>query len=219
MKKTIVAVFLFFVAINMSFAQEGKYVKVKNKDCLYYSTSNGWKYEWKGKCKNGYLNGEGSLNVYDSDGELDYTYKGGMIMGKENGECKLYEDGILHTIGNYKNGIETGEWKAYYKSGKLHTIGNYKNGIETGEWKAYYENGKLQAEGKYENGEQSGEWRVYYESGKLQAIVSYEKGKENGEGKSFYENGKIQKEIKYKNGIRVGAVKEYDENGNLIGTK
>lgn len=195
MKKTIVAVFLFFVAINMSFAQEGKYVKVKNKDCLYYSTSNGWKYEWKGKCKNGYLNGEGSLNVYDSDGELDYTYKGGMIMGKENGECKLYEDGILHTIGNYKNGIETGEWKAYY------------------------ENGKLQAEGKYENGEQSGEWRVYYESGKLQAIVSYEKGKENGEGKSFYENGKIQKEIKYKNGIRVGAVKEYDENGNLIGTK
>ncbi len=38
---------------------------------------------------------------------------------------------------------QTGEWKIYHQNGQLHKVVNFKNGIQTGESKEFYEGGQL----------------------------------------------------------------------------
>lgn len=137
--------------------------------------------------------------------------------GEQNGLFQLYtEDGVLVDNANFKDGEREGVTEQYYSdTGSLRVVGNYKNGVLEGEFKAYYPNGNLQGEIIYKNGEMNGEFKEYYESGKIRYTGYYNNNLQDGEWKFYLEKGNLQSIINYKDGELNGLKEDYYENGNL----
>ena len=73
----------------------------------------------------------------------------------QSGRCANYNEGILRSIQQYKDGLDHGKWKFYYKNGKLETVANFEMGKRIGKWKYYHENGSLKQVSYYKNGERN----------------------------------------------------------------
>lgn len=69
---------------------------------------------------------------------------------KEEG---YFESGILDYTGNFKNGVEHGEWVYYYQDGTKKFVEFYKNGVEDGIQYEYHPDGQLRSELHYKNGQ------------------------------------------------------------------
>lgn len=81
-----------------------------------------------------------------------YYMKGKGESAQKVKEEVYYENGKLEYSGEYKNGIENGEWRYYYENGNLKAIEVWKNGVENGTWKEYHPDGRLARELIYKNG-------------------------------------------------------------------
>jgi antitoxin component YwqK of YwqJK toxin-antitoxin module len=88
------------------------------------------------------------IRKYDDEGCLVAEWF--EINNKKHGIMKeyfgsYYEDivGKLAYETNFINGIQHGEFKAYWWNGNIHQIYNYVNGKRFGEYKMYNENGNL----------------------------------------------------------------------------
>lgn len=192
---------LFFSIVTL--AQEGKYIKVNNINCKYYTyTSSEDIYStWSGNCKDGYLDGEGTLHVYD--GYTDYIYKGNMIKGQENGKgTSKFE--VLVGIAPLT------EYTGDFKEGKIHGYGtqtdDYGNEY-TGQWQENnmhgqgtykYQNGDVY-DGEFENDYKHGQGTyTWYNGEKFVGEYRYDevytgiKTNKKGEVIETYKNGKRQ---------------------------
>jgi len=89
------------------------------------------------------------LRTGDGDRETDDFY---------TGRCTQYNDGILRSIQQYKDGLDHGQWKYYYENGKTEAVANFEMGKRIGKWKYYYENGSVRQVSYYKNGERDGTW-------------------------------------------------------------
>lgn len=63
-----------------------------------------------------------------------------------------FRNGNLDYVGNFKNGVEHGEWVYYYENGKKKAVEVWKNGKETGIFLEFNEDGSLKLEQHYKNG-------------------------------------------------------------------
>lgn len=117
-------------------------------------------YKQGGKKLEGYIvNGEqcGHFVEYDEYGNKTVEYE--LSDGKWNGTTKLYENGKLATVANYKNDIQDGEIIYFYYNEEnviwSKIFGQYKNDKEEGEWNVYVnENGTfiLKSKSTHKNG-------------------------------------------------------------------
>ena len=165
-----------------------------------------------GHWKDGKQNG--LFQLYTEEGILvdDASFK----EGERDGLTKqFYSDtGKLRVLGNYKNGVLAGEFKAYYPNGNLQGEVTYKNGEMNGEFKEYHENKNIRLSGNYKNSLQEGEWKSYLEDGTLETIVNYKDGELNGLKEDFYKNGNVWTRQEFKNNDLDGVYEVYYENGN-----
>ena len=124
---------------------------------------------------------------------------------------RIYLNDQLISEGKFDSlGREEGEWKYFYQNGLVRTIGNFKQGKKHGTWIFLSEYGKTEQQGKYENGLLSGTWKWYYPSGKLLREENYRKGKLNGSYLELADDslGTILLQGEYLDGLRQGPWKE-----------
>ena len=65
--------------------------------------------------------------------------------------------------GNFKNGLQHGDWVTYYSDGQLLSKGKYIDGHREGVWERYDEYGTIYEIGKYIKGKRNGNWIMRYE--------------------------------------------------------
>jgi len=91
-----------------------------------------------------------------------------------------YDTGELHFRDTRKLSSDGTKWirdglfREYYQNGIIASEGNYKNGLEDGLWTDYHEDGKIAAKGNYLNGNEVGQWYFYDENGELEDEVNYD---------------------------------------------
>lgn len=84
--------------------------------------------------------------------EVIYYLKGKEANAEKVKEEVFYENGKLEYTGEFKNGVENGEWVYYYQNGNIKAREYWKNGVESGTWKEYHPDGKLAREIIYKDG-------------------------------------------------------------------
>ena len=165
-------------------------------------------------------------------------------------------------------GNKTGYWETYYNNGKIHSKGNYINGKREGIWECYWSDDKLWFKGNYINDKREGYWVFYFPNGSLSSKTLYKddetikelpitesedkkklfiprklsgegsrwsdwnkeqpikdgkrinqydlEGREQGYWEYYYDNGNIMEKGSYKNGKEDGLWKQYFfSNGQL----
>tara|TARA_B100000029_G_C17432235_1_gene908292 strand:- start:620 stop:916 length:297 start_codon:yes stop_codon:yes gene_type:complete len=60
-----------------------------------------------------------------------------------------YKNGVIKEEKNYKNGMLNGNLKHFWENGSIHTAGQYKNNKRIGIWSTYDRKGKLILTEKY----------------------------------------------------------------------
>lgn len=128
---------------------------------------------------------------------------------KLNGRVTAYENNVLISDIEYKNGKEDGVVKLYRVDGKLYLDGIYKDGKPDGVIKEYNEDGSVLASNEFNDGVLDGRSVIYGENNKIVKEWYYKAGKEVGVGKVFYDNGGIQLEVDFDKGV----LKYFYENG------
>ena len=139
-------------------------------------------------------------------------------------KIEIYSNDILIGREFYENGIKIMEHNEWHENGKQKVKGNYKNGIETGEWIEYNEKGQAIKISYYDKsypirvieGDSDGILKRKYH-------IFRETGEYTGEYKEYYKNGNIKKEGIYNNEIMHSKFtekdrrwKEYDFQGKVI---
>ena len=66
--------------------------------------------------------------------------------------------------GNFKNGLQHGDWVTYYSDGQLLSKGKYIDGHREGMWERYDEYGTIYDMGRYIKGLRNGNWIMRYEN-------------------------------------------------------
>jgi len=201
--KLICSLLLCFLATS-SYA-EG-WLKDKNTGCKVWTTGDPSRRYiiWSGKCKDGYVDGEGTVEWYK------FKQKG-PSMGDFMGEYKV----IMTGKGSYKNGQANGKWDLIDIDGKKKRkrISYYSNGVvnktitiapDGKKYELNYKDGKPYGKGSfiYVDGTfYTGKWN----GSELQCTVQFSNGdkyvgrlensKKNGKGTQFYSSG--YKYVKY----------------------
>jgi antitoxin component YwqK of YwqJK toxin-antitoxin module len=109
-------------------------------------------------------------------------------------------------IMNFRNGREDGVWKKKYAHNKLEEIREFKDGIKTGEYIAWWPNGNKKLQYEFKDGEYEGTCYEWNEQGQMTKEANYKAGYEDGLQKIFYDNGKIHSNFVVVNGRRYGLL-------------
>jgi len=72
--------------------------------------------------------------------------------GLKQGVWETYENNILTSIGEYKDGEKEGIWEFWYDNGEKMEEGNYRSGLKIGTWVNWYQDGELMWKGEYKEG-------------------------------------------------------------------
>jgi antitoxin component YwqK of YwqJK toxin-antitoxin module len=91
----------------------------------------------------------------------------------------------------------SGEYYEWYNNGEMHTKGEYSFGNEIGEWMSWHDNGMLKNIGKYLNGKKTGEWIYYHPNGVVSEVRVYINNKQIGACISWYDNGQEESRGRY----------------------
>ena len=155
-----------------------------------------------------------SPKVYlDSEVKCDFDI--GMCYDLKNkpitGRIQNYNNSILTSDIEYKDGKENGDLKIYRTNGTLYLEGTYKNGLPDGYVKEYNEDGTLFSYDEFKDGLQHGKSIIYQAPNKILKQWHYVNGKETGIGSVYYPNGKIQLEVNH----TTGELKYYTEDTKL----
>ena len=166
----------------------------------YYSTG---QLQKQGNYTNGELLGE--LKSYYESGKLKLELNIDEIVTVDNRklisgtEKEYYEDGTLKLNKSLIKG--NGTTDKYHSNGIIHTHGEYKNGLPNGEFKEYYDDGKLRVVYTLEDGRMQGTSTHYFEDGETVSMtISNKDGKRHGEVKAYSRDGKLQEIAEFENG-------------------
>jgi hypothetical protein len=173
--KTNSIILVLLLISTICYSQSEKWITDKNTGCKLIASINVDKryIKWTGDCVGGYVSGNGTLLVYQSD-TLYLSYNGTCQNGKINGNgTMIWPDGQKY-IGEFKNGTPNGHGTMFYSqtsnpnfNGRKY-IGEWKDGEQYGQgvetlgngiksvfslidgkryYKLYLEDGKLYEEG------------------------------------------------------------------------
>ena len=152
--------------------------------------------------------------------EVSYDLKGNIIYQAEaqNGVLPVkvfYNDGSLKHEGNIINGKHDGEWRYYTAGGILSSIENWKEEMESGVQQTFYPAGFLKSEYYCDSNKIDGPYKEYFQDGKIKLISYYRKGLLQGEYKTYYNSGQLMGEYYFKDNIQTGRAYEYSPEGKL----
>jgi hypothetical protein len=91
-----------------------------------------------------------------------------MVAGKlvKDGPFVVYADAGSKLIeGNYRNGVQEGEWTTWYENGQRSAIDYFHNGQQDGLHISWYANGQKAIQGNYRAGKRIGVWTHWDPSG------------------------------------------------------
>jgi antitoxin component YwqK of YwqJK toxin-antitoxin module len=147
--------------------------------------------------------------------EAEFICKDGQVVKS----IQYYEDGGLHEVINYKDGVRDGEHIKYCSNDKRQSTTYYKDGkeiIPDGKHDEYGRyNYRLEAELNYKNGKENGKQTYYYDNGPIKIHIMVKDGELDGKSIYYFENGLISKEENYKDGKLDGEYIEYfEKSGN-----
>lgn len=146
---------------------------------------------------------------------------------KEGKWIRVWPNGNLYYVGQFKDGKPSGQFKFFFESGELMSeVTHIENGRKAFT-KLYRQGGSLQAEGMYmtsrklnEQGEpmrlKQGEWVYYDASGQVRLKESYNMDVLHGPAVTLSKNGKRLEEGSYVDGERDGTWKTWDEFGTVL---
>ncbi len=109
-------------------------------------------------------------------------------------------------IAGYHHGREHGVWRKLYSNGMLKERREFKDGLKTGTYTAWWENGRKKLEYRYKEDEYEGICREWNGEGTLIREMHYARGHEQGAQKMFYDNGKVRSNYVIVNGRRYGLL-------------
>ncbi|NND78069.1 MAG: hypothetical protein HKN39_07790 [Flavobacteriales bacterium] len=89
-------------------------------------------------------------------------------------EIEHYENGVIKTKGNTKNGKREGLWISNFVDGKRWSESYYKEGLLHGTTLVFYPNGSMFYKGKFRENKRVGNWTFYKEDGKVDYETNYE---------------------------------------------
>ena len=155
------------------------------------------------------------VSILDENGEV--ISQGLFENGKRTGTWEFFEDGVLSSIGNYRDGELEGEYIEYHSNGMVASRHSNSEGSAEDPGSKYYVHGVLADSGLYRGGDKQGEWRSYYPDGSLSSVGWYEDGKVYGFNESYWPNGNIKEEWLYEED-RLNGLISYDTLGSPIDT-
>ena len=149
---------------------------------------------------------------YDQNNNIHYqtVSQNGLIAFKY-----FYDNTAVKREGNLKNGKRDGEWHELSGGGIITSLENWKDDMQTGFQKTYYESGNIKSEYYCDSNLIEGSNRIYFPNGTLKSIGYYKKGKGNGEFKFYYSNGKIRTEYYLIDDEICGRRFDYTPEGNI----
>jgi antitoxin component YwqK of YwqJK toxin-antitoxin module len=107
---------------------------------------------------------EGEDNWWDAT-PTPYVPRGSKI---QNGpSMKWYDNKQPKLQGQYKDGLQVGQFTWWHPNGNKQIEGFYVDGKKNRLWTWWYENGMKQVEGAYEDDEPIGRWRSWHADGQL----------------------------------------------------
>jgi antitoxin component YwqK of YwqJK toxin-antitoxin module len=141
---------------------------------------------------------------------------GQLINGKKSGEWKrLFKNGQLQSIENYRNDTLHGRQLIYYPDGQIYIKRTYFQGKEIDSTIWYHSNGKIHLEEFRDSlGRKQGRFKIYHSNGQPSQIAYSKDGELDGESRSFYDNGQPWDIREYKLGENVGTRIEFSKTGD-----
>jgi antitoxin component YwqK of YwqJK toxin-antitoxin module len=140
----------------------------------------------------------GPLTLYDAQARV--SLQENHVHGKLEGVRHIFVAGRLHTIANYRNGLQHGETLLHHKNGVPAAKLPYVDGLLHGEAVHYTEDGRLAKRMIYADGKLHGESSTFYPNGTILASELYANDLLHGEGKWFSPDGTITKCTPYAEG-------------------
>lgn len=146
---------------------------------------------------------------------------------KDGTWIRVWPNGNLYYVGQFKDGKPTGAFTFFYEDGKVMSeVTHIENGRKAFT-KLFRPDGSLQAEGLYMTGRQlneqgepvrlkQGEWIYYDANGQVRLKEQYNSDQLHGASVTFSKNGKRLEQGNYVNGERDGVWKTWDELGTLL---
>jgi antitoxin component YwqK of YwqJK toxin-antitoxin module len=135
------------------------------------------------------------LNTWSEKGEPQVENgSGAMVVTGDSGKTLIK--------GNYRNGLQDGEWSFFYPdNGAVMQVLRYAGGFLEGPASGYYPSGTVEWQGSFKKNEREGEWIWYHEDGSVSTRVSLVAGKKDGQQVFFNSQGKKVREETYKGGV------------------
>ena len=134
------------------------------------------------------------------------------------GICESYENGIIQSYSEFKNGLINGKMKYFFPNGQVEEEVEWRNGIANGTVKYFYENGQLAEHGQVVNESKEGIWKVYHPNGQLKSLENWKNGQMQDSAFSYFENGNMHSKGVFVSGKEDGRWVMYDSiNGEIDG--
>jgi antitoxin component YwqK of YwqJK toxin-antitoxin module len=140
----------------------------------------------------------GPLTLYDAHARV--SLQENHVHGKLEGVRHIFVAGRLHTVANYRNGLQHGETLLHHKNGVPAAKLPYVDGLLHGEAVHYTEDGRPAKRMIYAGGKLHGESFTFYPNGTIFANEPYANDLLHGEAKWFSPDGTITKRILYAEG-------------------
>lgn len=113
----------------------------------------------------------------------------------------------------------TGKVVSYFSNGTKGREMTYEQGLNQGEYNAYYENGQIERKHNYLDNNIHGKALKYYPDGTLKSETVYFHGYKQGVEKLFYKNGNLKEESTYRSSEPDGERHYYNEQGEKTKTE
>ncbi len=127
---------------------------------------------------------------------------------------EFYHNGNKFSEGNFKDGVQDGEWSYWHENGQLCKTVNFVNGQPDGAWETHRADGTLQTKKSYKDGKRNGQWVLYFDDGKTPNIEqNYVDNKLDGQVTVYFKDGKPKIQTVFKAGLREGPSTEWEESG------
>jgi len=153
---------------------------------------------------------------------------------------EYWSNGQIFKEGQFRDGVQDGQWKYWHENGKIHRTVTYNDGklegtfdvfrddgtkemtrsyhggLKDGEWLNYDSTGeKILSRREYRFDLPHGTWNRYFASGQPVLEEHYKEGLLDGARKVWFENGQLREELSFRDGKRHGKYTRWDEDGTV----
>jgi antitoxin component YwqK of YwqJK toxin-antitoxin module len=179
---------------------------------------------WKKYSETGLLLYEGHFEHDTPSGLFIYYYPDEKVRAEsyfyDNGNASTtkayHHNGVVMTVGNYRNREKDSTWKYFDQHGNLLKEEFYRNGRKEGVWKTFYDNGRIAEETTWDGEEKHGMWKQYFYDGIIKATGHYVHNEMDGTFDYHFPNGRLKISGSYSKGLKTGEWITLNEESRVI---